>query len=102
MSPTTSTSSLSSTSTSERSTSSTIRLHTLRPEASTSTQIEHGWYCSMPPSATADVSPALANVVELPVRHDYSRLVEQLARRNEALDDFAALGAQQPNDPVHA
>ena len=56
----------------------------------------------MPPSATADVSPALANVVELPVRHDYSRLVEQLARRNEALDDFAALVAHELKTPLHA
>jgi len=56
----------------------------------------------MPPSATADVSPALANVVELPVRHDYSRLVEQLARRNEALEDFAALVAHELKTPLHA
>jgi len=49
----------------------------------------------MPPSATA-------SVVELPVRHDYQRLVEQLARRNEALDDFAALVAHELKTPLQA
>ena len=49
----------------------------------------------MPPSATA-------SVVELPVRHDYHRLVEQLARRNEALEDFAALVAHELKTPLQA
>src|SRR6478672_11450196 len=95
MSRTTITSSSSSRSTTERWTSSTTRSRTQRPGASTSRLLEHGWCCSMPPSATA-------SVVELPVRHDYQRLVEQLARRNEALEDFAALVAHELKTPLHA
>jgi len=47
----------------------------------------------MPPSAT---------VVELPLRHEYDQLLEQLARRNEALEDFAALVAHELKTPLHA
>src|SRR6478672_9236311 len=95
MSRTTITSSSSSRSTTERWTSSTTRSPTRRPGASTSRLLEHGWCCSMPPSATA-------SVVELPVRHDYHRLVEQLALRNEALEDFAALVAHELKTPLQA
>jgi signal transduction histidine kinase len=46
--------------------------------------------------------PPSAAVVELPVHHEYDLLVEQLARRNEALEDFAALVAHELKTPLHA
>ena len=53
----------------------------------------------MPPSA-------LANVIELPVRSDtedrLALTVMKLARRNEALEDFAALVAHELKTPLHA
>ena len=58
----------------------------------------------MPPSATGSLAelPALSNVVELPVHHERDKLLEQLARRNEALEDFAALVAHELKTPLHA
>jgi signal transduction histidine kinase len=49
---------------------------------------------------------ALANVIELPLRGDaedrLALTVMQLARRNEALEDFAALVAHELKTPLHA
>lgn len=54
----------------------------------------------MPPSANGSVAvlPALSNVVELPVHRDH----DELLRRNEALEDFAALVAHELKTPLHA
>jgi signal transduction histidine kinase len=41
-------------------------------------------------------------VVEPPVHAAYDELLEQLARRNEALEDFAALVAHELKTPLHA
>ncbi|HKD32097.1 MAG TPA: HAMP domain-containing sensor histidine kinase [Gaiellaceae bacterium] len=51
----------------------------------------------MPPSASA-----VSNVVELPVHHEYDDLLVELARRNEALEDFAALVAHELKTPLQA
>jgi signal transduction histidine kinase len=63
----------------------------------------------MPPSANsplaeprADFGLSSSNVVELPVRHEYDELLVQLARRNEALEDFAALVAHELKTPLQA
>jgi signal transduction histidine kinase len=58
----------------------------------------------MPPSANGSLAelPALSNVVELPVHRDHDELLERLARRNEALEDFAALVAHELKTPLHA
>src|SRR5262249_10974641 len=53
--------------------------------------------CPMPPSASA-----VSNVVELPVHHEYDDLLVELARRNEALEDFAALVAHELKTPLQA
>jgi signal transduction histidine kinase len=42
------------------------------------------------------------SVLELPVRTEYDELVEQLARRSEALEDFAALVAHELKTPLQA
>ncbi|HEU5213220.1 MAG TPA: HAMP domain-containing sensor histidine kinase [Gaiellaceae bacterium] len=51
----------------------------------------------MPPSADGSLA-----VVELPVEREYDGLLEQLVRRNEALEDFAALVAHELKTPLHA
>ena len=51
----------------------------------------------MPPSANGSLA-----VVELPVEQDYDELLKQLARRNEALEDFAALVAHELKTPLQA
>jgi signal transduction histidine kinase len=58
----------------------------------------------MPPSSNGSLAelPALADVVELPLHREYDKLLEQLARRNEALEDFAALVAHELKSPLHA
>jgi signal transduction histidine kinase len=58
----------------------------------------------MPPSANGSLAelPGLSNVVELPVHREYDERLEQLARRNEALEDFAALVAHELKTPLHA
>ena len=58
----------------------------------------------MPPSANGFLAelPALSSVVELPVHRDHVELLEQLARRNEALEDFVALVAHELKTPLHA
>jgi signal transduction histidine kinase len=55
----------------------------------------------MPPSANGSLAE-LPNVVELPVRRDDDELVVQLTRRNEALEDFAALVAHELKTPLQA
>jgi signal transduction histidine kinase len=51
----------------------------------------------MPPSVDGSLA-----VVELPVEREYDGLLEQLVRRNEALQDFAALVAHELKTPLHA
>lgn len=59
----------------------------------------------MPPSATGSLAdlPAevdLSNVVELQAPRGYDEVLAQLARRNEALEDFAALVAHELKTPL--
>src|SRR5439155_4262657 len=80
--------------------SSTTRLRTPQRGASNSTLLgRDGRCCAMSPSA-------LAEVIELPLRGDaeqrLARAASQLARRNEALEDFAALVAHELKTPLHA
>ena len=51
----------------------------------------------MPPSVNGSLA-----AVELPVRHEYDELLGQLARQNEALEDFAALVAHELKTPLLA
>jgi len=51
----------------------------------------------MPPSTDGSLA-----VVEFPVERGYDLLLEQLMRRNEALEDFAALVAHELKTPLHA
>jgi len=51
----------------------------------------------MPPSANGSLA-----AVELPVRPEYDELLGQLARQNEALEDFAALVAHELKTPLLA
>jgi signal transduction histidine kinase len=51
----------------------------------------------MPPSATGSLA-----VVELPFERDYDGLFDQLVRRTEALEDFAALVAHELKTPLQA
>jgi signal transduction histidine kinase len=55
----------------------------------------------MPPSANGSLAE-LPSVVELPVRRDEDELLMQLARRNEALENFAALVAHELKTPLQA
>ena len=62
----------------------------------------------MPPNANgslaelpARVDESLSNVVELRVHPEHDELLEQLMRRNEALEDFAALVAHELKTPLH-
>src|SRR6266545_718617 len=140
MSRTTTTSSSSSTRTSRRSTSSTIRSHTPRPEASTTalagrsqseplpdvmssvtSQVAHAFEDASPLSKPQrGVGSSASNVIEFPVRRKYDGQLEsdivlplatddevasaiiRLARRNEALEDFAALVAHELKTPLQA
>ena len=56
----------------------------------------------MPPSegVLAQVPSSRSNVIELPVRRERDELVAQLLRRNEALEDFAALVAHELKTPL--
>jgi signal transduction histidine kinase len=56
----------------------------------------------MPPSAIGSLAEAHSNVVELPVHREHDRLLAELARRNEALEDFAALVAHELKTPLQA
>jgi len=63
----------------------------------------------MPPSANGQLAEPQTdgvsfapNVVELPVYREYDELLGQLARRNEALEDFAALVAHELKTPLQA
>ena len=56
----------------------------------------------MPPSADVSLAEARSNVVELPVHRENDQLLAELARRNEALEDFAALVAHELKTPLHA
>jgi len=51
----------------------------------------------MPPSVNGSLA-----AVELPVRPEYDELLGQLARQNEALEDFAALVAHELKTPLLA
>jgi signal transduction histidine kinase len=51
----------------------------------------------MPPSVDGSLA-----VVELPVEREYDARFEQLVRRNEALEDFAALVAHELKTPLQA
>ena len=51
----------------------------------------------MPPSANGSLA-----VVELPFEREYDGLFEQLVRRTEALEDFAALVAHELKTPLQA